>query len=570
MTVSTPLQNRISLPLELQNILHSHSRRLEALETCSFSQVPADEIQQIFEVVDGRLMDLETWRADENSRIDCDHAHGVQADSLQSDEASQRVADIEDRLQYLEGAFPSYSYPWELEVVLLPWGESLRGIWVKPQQEPSNPTPEPKEWTGLPSQTSGSYAYNSEGVCWMPTWSLLAEDGLTPKAPGPNSVIFRRLRSCGLVGKVTITDGGSHHIWSSITSVFSPFISANMIVHAGITSALPESQGLKQPIIPLRKVKKSSQLQFLATHEMVSPALWDFNFLKSGVLMKVKGSYRLYCTTPDAYVQADHGQWSWARLQKWHPPSGDVCAETTIESPRCWEPHPILDQDSAPSSPSSRQDESTRGGYQSSIGSDDDDIQLGSSPPQASSSTREFVMNSSFPIFSKDAGESMSTKRCLSYLEDDTRHHKRGRYSKPVEAERYLTPWSSEPESPPAAEGETGSVSCGAESPYTGPQYGYATPHSHSAAQYYLEAAGDTEADSESDASMQSGHSDNDSEKEWEGVVDDDVMVQDGSSEKMMDMEDAVLNDDVEELDTKSDIFSPGEEDADKDYEESR
>lgn len=577
---TSPLPQHGGIPSVLQNIIHSYARRLETLENSSFAHVPAEEIQEKFELVDGRLLDLETWRTDAQPQSEHDNVYDKQHESSLVDyEASQRLSDIEERLNYLEEVFPSYACPWEIEVVLLPWGESLRGIWSTPPEidetHRARPNRTSDEWNGLASPKKASIAYTSEGVCWMPTWSMIAEEGLVPKAPGPNSVVFRRLQSRGLVRKVAITDGGAHNIWRSISNGFNTFLVGNSARGRSLSAALPDSQGLRQPIIPLRKVRGSPYLQFLATHEMVTPSLWDYTFLKSGVLMKIKGSYRLYCTTPDAYVQADGGQWSWSRLQEWHPQQearlaaekgreDELDFETTDRDFHCWNRHPVFDAEPAPSSPSSSFISSTRSETQSPVESDDNYSRPASAALQQPTSSSQRVLGASSPSSTKFADlASQSSKRGLLSLEES--QQKRRRTSRSVEAERRLarlTPrWSSEPESPRTPEGDGSSISPTAASMHAGLQFAYATPHSNNAAAaLYLEAGGDTEADS--DSAMVSGDSLSESENEWEGVVDDELTAG-GIVEETVEG-----YDDGDEADSspKSSMMSSGEEDVDEDY----
>ncbi|KAH0392809.1 hypothetical protein KCU89_g13073, partial [Aureobasidium melanogenum] len=133
---STPTK---AVTTDVQNILQSCVRRLETLETYSFSHVPLDEVHEKFELLDGRLLEMEYWRKDIDARL---QQSKMALENSQASTSSQdlktragskallsRVSDVEDRLADLESAQPSYANPWEIEVVLLPFGRTLKGVW---------------------------------------------------------------------------------------------------------------------------------------------------------------------------------------------------------------------------------------------------------------------------------------------------------------------------------------------------------------------------------------------------------------------------------------------------------
>ena len=90
-----------------------------------------------------------------------------------------------------------------------------------------------------------------------------------------------------------------------------------------------------------------------------------------------------------------------------------------------------------------------------------------------------------------------------------------------------LTPrWSREPGSPTTPERKTEMQGSGTPSIRDGADGGahlaYATPHSNTAVAFYLEAGGDTEPDSNSNSDGE--QSCFDSENDWEGMMDDDLV----------------------------------------------
>lgn len=579
-----------SLTPDLRNIIQSYARRLDILETASFCHVPAEEIQEKFDLVEGRLLDLEGWRADVQAKHDSEDLPDASTES--QEESLLQLAEIEERLGMLEGAYPSYAYPWDIEVVILPWGEALHGIWVTPPEtdvsEWSKPSPASEEWNGLASPVHAPLARSSAGgsnlhAPWTPH-SPPTSERLVPKSPGPNSVIFKRLQSRGLVRKVTITECGSSSIWNAISSAFHSFLVQNTAYENRLVSAPLEWQGLAQPLVPLRKIRRSSYLQFLDAHEMLTPATWDFAFLKSGTLMKAKEGYRLYVTTPDAYLQADGGQWSWSWLRicglsvTMQPLVGDDSLEKPASEEKQWDHHPILDyaSDSKASSVSSAddngcwniRDRSPSGSSSASECLSAVESSSIASPGYAASQTLTWRgPSSSAPELAERTPIPSSSKRSNFSFDGGTWHYKRRRTSTSPDVERRglcLTPrYSREPRSPsvPGYEADTRSPRLALTHTNGGPQFAYATPHSNNLSAFYEDAGGDTEQD---EPGLNSDHSTSDSEKEWEGVADDDqegseLQVRAGLPEDATDCDYGLLNSSMR----SSEMFS-GEGESDE------
>lgn len=536
----------------LQNILHGYARRLDILETSSFCHVPAEEIQEMFELVEARLLDLEGWRADVQEQQDAEELPDAASDSSSDGSAisaisspRNQLADIEQRLNLLEGQYPSFAYPWEIEVVVLPWG--VRGLWVQPLEgsgvQLQKPDQETEGWDALPSSGSAAHSRSHANLPARLTRGLPTDPDtrLTPKAPGPNNLIFRRLQSRGLVRKVTITGCGSNLIWETISKAFQSFLVQNTALEGHSASAAPEYHGLRQPFIPLKKIRKSSYLRFLNSYELLTPATWDFAFLKSGIFMQANGLHRLYVTTPDAYVQSNRGQWSWSWLRicglSVSMPKqliGELPDETTCEETH-WEHYPILDDSSSSedlSVASSIEDKPT-----SIVQSQDrnsSECLLGASSSSAVSSRYRSCTTPTWRAHSRSAPQlvdrtitSLSSKRRSLSFEEDIPHYKRRRASRTPEVDvrgACLTPrWSHEPQSPFIPEREVGMRSPKSTSERGdrngGPQFSYATPHSNNVVGLYIDAGGDTERDSGSNAD--DAMSIFGSEKAWEGVDDD-------------------------------------------------
>ncbi|KAF1985503.1 hypothetical protein K402DRAFT_394837 [Aulographum hederae CBS 113979] len=368
------------------------SNRLDSLESMSFSYVPVNEIEDRFEHVDGRLLDLEGWREDHEKHheaIDGEQAsirehlaeHGYPAHdeeemSLESAkraaEESDRVRNVEERLGDLEAAaLPSFAQPWEIEVVFLPWGPELRGIWISSEVASKVPlmvaTQETEDWaqrgrSALQGDSAGFVHIDSDGWTFeaIHDWADSAKDWLIPKACGVKSVVYHRLQSRGLVRKVTLTSPGARETQAAIVDAFRHSMDVVLTPDEEAADDVTEVQrhmatylGLDAPLIPLRKIRKNSALRFLTPSEMVTQALWTPGFLASGVLMRAAGGVkRLFVTHRAAYLQRssdDLAAWTWQKLRALpristaipSTASGQVHEADAKET--CWEYHPNLD-----------------------------------------------------------------------------------------------------------------------------------------------------------------------------------------------------------------------------------
>ncbi|KAK0336281.1 hypothetical protein LTR94_009449 [Friedmanniomyces endolithicus] len=335
---------------EVRDLLRSLSHRVECLESLSFNHIPAEEV----ELMDGRLLDLEQWRADteqsahvaeslaqtsgkrrrllpmENESLSSDesfdstagaHTEAVVLATLAAtSENVPRIDALERRVTDLEqSSLPSFANPWHVQVVVLPWGRALRGIWFSAldatQRSVAESMHASEEWRGsqpaakLSFKAAASAAWTTESI---EAWADDAHGWLSPKACGPGGMVFQRLASRGLVQDVTLTAPDSRHLLRAISAAFGPILDTG----DDCTTSDDQHQALSEPFIPLRKERKSSRLRFLSPAEMVTSASWTAGFLDSSVFMKVNdGQRRLYITTPDAYVQTNHDGWSWQSLK---------------------------------------------------------------------------------------------------------------------------------------------------------------------------------------------------------------------------------------------------------------
>ena len=347
---------------EIRNTIQNYGHRLSALENFSFSHMPSDEVLEKFDLVDGRLLDLEHWRtaidkgdhtinqksaSEKPSNTKRRRLFADETDSLASDgsfdsnaamhteaavlatlaanaETRPRIDALEARIEDLEtAALPSFARPWHVQVVLLPYGRQLPGIWFSSgestQQSMKSMSHVSEEWTGPHQSTTLSFNSSTAAGTWttesIRAWANETQDEwLSPKACGPNGTVFQRLSSRGLVRDVVIDAPDAHHILDLISNAFGNVLEKQDITMSEDTDRF---RGLKEPFLPLRKVRKSSRLRFLSPAEVVTSATWTADFFESSIFMRVgDGHRRLYITTPEAYLQSSATGWAWPMIKK--------------------------------------------------------------------------------------------------------------------------------------------------------------------------------------------------------------------------------------------------------------
>ncbi|KAF1963635.1 hypothetical protein CC80DRAFT_588004 [Byssothecium circinans] len=378
----TPLHNLLSAMPNVANTMREHSDRISMLENNnSFNYVHPDDVQQTFDGFDGRILHLENRMDDHDvlhQAIDADQSslrrgrelvaesfgshHSIQSTTssalivaaLDRKEVATEIGSIKDRLEVLEAAaLPTSLNPWEVEVVLLPWGRDLRGVWFSPDEPMHNPshaiTQDTEEWTQARSsalaqpRTSlvpfrdtdssphpatrsprSSHPFSDTDSGWssqeISEWASGSSDELlAPKACGSNNLVYKRLKSRGFAVDVKLTNASAMDIQATISHAFKGFLERfkyNEEDENAMTNAYP---GLRASFIPLRKVIRDSRLRFLTPSEMASSALWSAQFLASGVLMRVSGGKkRLYVTQREAYIQPTgelDDSWTWQRIR---------------------------------------------------------------------------------------------------------------------------------------------------------------------------------------------------------------------------------------------------------------
>ncbi|KAF2197463.1 hypothetical protein GQ43DRAFT_203522 [Delitschia confertaspora ATCC 74209] len=365
-----PLHNLLNSMPNVANTIQDLAVRLDTLERSSFSYNPPEDISHQLEHFDGRVLELE-HRMDDHDKlhaaIDADQssrdyaarqrslavnesfgsscsAHSATSSALilaamDRKEMETEFEGIKERLSTLESAaMPTMMDPWEVEVVLLPWGRELRGIWFTPD-EPMHDghrsvTQDTEEWTqarSVRSSSRSSVPFGSSENGWssqaISDWADTTEEWLSPKACGTNNLVYKRLQSRGFIRNATLKCSNAGDIQMALSNTFNDLLEHleyNPVTTGQDLDMLDQTiqsyPGLKAPFIPLRKVMKSSRLRFLTHAEMSSSALWTAQFLASGVLMRVSGGRRrLYVTQREAYLQQStpyESSWTWQRLRE--------------------------------------------------------------------------------------------------------------------------------------------------------------------------------------------------------------------------------------------------------------
>jgi hypothetical protein len=362
-----PLHNLLTSIPNVANTMRDLGSRLDMLENGSFNYVQPEDLNQTLEMYDGRLIDVE-HRLDEHEkmhqamddqasscsftrrRLDNVNASFGSHNSAESTTSSALILaamdrkdteiefdNIKERLDLLESAaLPTSLNPWEVEVVLLPWGPDLRGIWFSPDEPMHDATmattQNSEEWTQAQSSKAGKYVQvpgrdtdsspypstrtTSKGPVLNQTeggWSSQdisnwasgsTDDWLFPKACGSNNLVYKRLQSRGFVRDVTLRSASARDIQATLTNAFSDVFDYLQYEDSDENPMIASYPGLRAPYIPLRKVLKESRLRFLTPAEMSTSALWSAHFLATGVMMRVSGGKkRLYVTHREAYTQ---------------------------------------------------------------------------------------------------------------------------------------------------------------------------------------------------------------------------------------------------------------------------
>jgi BMFP domain-containing protein YqiC len=534
----------------------------------------ADDTRERLETLDDRLSDLESRLEQEEARREEDSespeasasmgmrgmipdARSFDSDgSFDMDAAAQteaivlatiaanaetgpRIDALESRISQLENASaPTHDRPWSVEVVLLPFGRQLPGIWFSAADSTRHSLRSQtcESWASQRGTPGLSFKSSGTGDTWttesIEAWAHDTEDEwLSPKACGPTGTVFQRLVSRGLVRDIELRAPDAGHILQTISDAFDNVLPAEEHTTPELVAKF---HGLRERYVPLRKIRKSSRLRFLSGAEMVTPATWTANFLEASVFMKANGDRRLYLTTPAGYIQAPSLGWTWPALRSlpMYDVDGELQAAQAVGDivEACWSYNERLDHAASLHSSFASDDSPcwiiSKGNCQ--VDDDDDADEDGRSSTAQQKWLRRSV---SFPnsVSAQLVGpETQSKRRVTSFDVGPTSHDteysaecilKRRRLSSSPEIERRgfgLTPrYSREPPSPyPSADVGMVRSSQAASSRGRGTTpFAYATPHSH----LEYRDNGDTDVDD----SVPAIHSDaGDDAEEWEGMQD--------------------------------------------------
>ncbi|KAH8820798.1 hypothetical protein F5884DRAFT_60816 [Xylogone sp. PMI_703] len=373
-----------SYPNQIQN----HERRLDLLENASFSNAGLEDLQDKIDQMDAHIVELENKieemekaqviaMNDHNSissKVDGSFSSGITVTSSAMILSAVDRVDVSSRIEALEAeirdlqaaAQPSYTRPWEVEVVFLPYGSYLPGIWSsdyssRPPSRPSSGTPDgwtQSQYNSLAAAQARLVSLN-ESITWEDASTTGGDQGnpwLLPRACGRRSKIDERLRSRGLVKCIQIRGPDARDVQAAMLSEFGDVLSTiNGQTDKYAAPAIPDSLssylGLQASWVPLRKVHKDSRLRFLEPSEMVTPALWTVPFLASSVAMRTSGIRRLYVTHRDSYIQHLSNvatEWTWQKLRELPRiyPNGESSMSHTPEADAqepCWEYDERLD-----------------------------------------------------------------------------------------------------------------------------------------------------------------------------------------------------------------------------------
>ncbi|KAH7325909.1 hypothetical protein B0I35DRAFT_474637 [Stachybotrys elegans] len=375
---STPRQSHGSyhdngLPSEalknLSDTVSGHAQRLDRLETVSFSAPNHEECHEKHDHMDLRVTDLES-RVEEVEKMVNDNAsiagrHLDKADDAASQSAASiastlasrtarsqelfsQIQTLQAQIQQLQSTVPTFAHAWEVEVVFLPF--PLQKIWQKQDQFKSDSSTRDDEWTQLP-MTYSTATMRSQSPFYG-DWGLMDQemDWLLPKACSDKSISDKRLRSRGLIKTVSVKAPDARSVQTAINSVFGNVFREMQLQPRQHSNdpRVSRFMGLQSAWVPLRKIHKDSRLRFLSPSEMVTPALWDVQFLSS-VMMR-SATPRLFVTQADAYLQ-DHQAfeqgWTWQRVREMSPSNYDAhdSQESISEGAKeeHWEWHEQLD-----------------------------------------------------------------------------------------------------------------------------------------------------------------------------------------------------------------------------------
>ena len=342
-----PLYNFIIAMPNVSSFQRDVADRLSILEAAnnSFSVLQPDECRRQHSDSEDRTIALE-HRVDELERLlqamDADRSNssvdrrhfGRDTESFHSTHSTASSALVptlvtREEFELLQNevrrkatSMPSPNHPWKVEVVLLPWGPELRGLWYRSDQpihEHEDPAMEEDEdWTQTQTQTPArrrtsrdlqrvpdavpsdaqrssltSMSYDDAESGWssqaISEWAEgSVDEWLSPRAIGKGNgskdqVIYERLKSRGFVQDVELRSSNARDINATLSKAFHDLLGHLRYTDKDEDPTIYTYPGLRASFIPLRKDFKNPRLRFLTPSEMASSALWNAGFLAAGV-----------------------------------------------------------------------------------------------------------------------------------------------------------------------------------------------------------------------------------------------------------------------------------------------
>ncbi|KAH6968423.1 hypothetical protein HG530_013634 [Fusarium avenaceum] len=345
----------------LSETVSGHDQRLDRLETVSFTAAGHEECHDKHDHADIRMADIES-RVEEVEKLVNDNksvlndnnsvasrrgddasvisvSTSVTSRPTYSQELMSQVQSLQAQVVQLQSLMPSPNHPFEIEVVFLPF--PLKKVWQEAQQFKNEPHISNDDWTQMP-MTHSTTTMRSE-MSLYPDWMAADQDTkwLLPKACPDKGIVDRRLRSRGLIKTISVKGSDARSITMAMNAAFG-HVFREMNIFSRPQTTDPRSStylGLQSTWVPLRKIHKDSRLRFLSPAEMMTPAVWDVQFL-SQVMMRASEP-RLFITHPDAYLQdfqAYEMGWTWQMLREMSPVVPDV-SDSLDESnafEECW------------------------------------------------------------------------------------------------------------------------------------------------------------------------------------------------------------------------------------------
>ncbi|KAL3424079.1 hypothetical protein PVAG01_03360 [Phlyctema vagabunda] len=364
------VQHVSDYPITMKN----HESRLDLLENASFCNPGLEDLQERHENLDTRVGELETRVNDiersQNDASSIGSRHNLE-ESMESrashTSSGPDRAELNSTIELLKAqiaelqssALPSYRHPWEVEVVFLPYGAQLKGIWATQQvmtQRSRTNSLRAEDWTQTQQNSMASAQALLAAQDHLGTWENVAMGGddqqewLMAKACGLHSIVDERLRSRGLVKSIQIKGPDARDFQAAMMGAFGdlPAWLAGISPDGKlppIHAAFDKYLGLQASWIPLRKIHKDSCLKFLSPSEMITPSLWTVTWLQSSVAMRAANkTRRLYVTQRDSYIQHQGDgivDWTWQMLREL--PRVYPNTQSSMEVPEadadeiCWE-----------------------------------------------------------------------------------------------------------------------------------------------------------------------------------------------------------------------------------------